>query len=352
MGKWEENIRKITPYVPGDQPNIKGMIKINTNENPYPPSPEVGRLIRQFDHERLRLYPHPDVEPLNACISEYYGLQPGMVFTGVGSDDVLATAFMTFFNGDRPIVFPEVTYSFYSVWAELYRIPYVRVPLDEGFRIRREGYYAPNGGVVLANPNAPTGICEDVELIEDVIRHNQDVVVIIDEAYVAFGGESVVRLIGKYENLLVVHTMSKSRSMAGMRIGYAMGGTRLIRALNDMKHSYNSYTMSHVAIECGMAALGDEGYFADTVRKIINTREWVRRELTELGFTYPDSKANFVFVRHGKVGARELYGYLKGKDIFVRYFDVPGIDDYLRITIGTDEQMEAALSEIRKYLCS
>src|SRR5574344_1908727 len=250
MEAWRNNIRKVVPYVPGEQPQ-RPVIKLNTNENPYPPAPGVKAASEGMDVDCLRLYPDPDCESLCKEIGSYYGFDKENVFVGVGSDDVLSVSFMTFFNSDKKLLFPDITYSFYSVWADLYKIPYEKVPVDDEFKIRKEDYYKENGGVIFANPNAPTAICESLDFVEDIIKHNQDVIVIVDEAYVDFGGISALGLIRKYENLLVVRTFSKSRSMAGLRIGYAMGNEKLIKALSDVKYSFNSYTMNRPSIVMG-----------------------------------------------------------------------------------------------------
>ena len=263
---------------------------------------------------------------------------------------MLAMCFLTFFNSQRPIFFPDITYSFYDVWADVFRIPYECQPLDENFAIVKEDYYKPNGGVVFPNPNAPTGIGQNLSDIEDIIRHNQDVVVIVDEAYIDFGGQSALELIDRYENLLVVQTFSKSRSLAGVRIGYAFGNRTLIKYLNDVKYSFNSYTMNYPSLVIGRAALADRAYFEDTKARIIATRERVKGELSELGFTFGDSQSNFLFITHEKVAARELFEALKIKRIYVRYFNKPRIDNYLRVTIGTEEEMDALLAFLRKYL--
>ena len=348
--KWEENVRKCVPYTAGEQPNKPGMIKLNTNECPYPPAPGVARAAAGMDPDALRLYPNAEGKPLVDALAAYYGVKPEQVFVGVGSDDVLSMAFMTFFNGGKPILFPDVTYSFYDVWADLYRIPYRNCPLDEDFRIRAEDYRQPNGGVIFPNPNAPTGVLEPLEKVEEIIRANQDVVVIVDEAYVDFGGVSALPLIQKYDNLLVVQTFSKSRAMAGLRIGFCMGNEKLIRFLNDVKFSYNSYTMNLPSQILGVEAVKDDAYFKATTAKIIKTRERVKKELGELGFTFPDSKANFLFVSHRTVPAKELFQALREADIYVRYWEKPRIDNSLRITIGTDEQMDALIAFLRRYL--
>ena len=269
---------------------------------------------------------------------------------GVGSDDVLAMAFMTFFNSRQPILFPDITYSFYDVWADLLRIPYKCQPLNAHFEIEKKDYEQPNGGIVIPNPNAPTGILQDLADIEDIIRRNADVIVIIDEAYIDFGGVSALSLIDKYENLLVVQTYSKSRSMAGIRIGYAMGNKTLIKYLNDVKYSFNSYTMNRPSLEIGAEVLKNEVYFREVTGKIIATRERVKVEMKELGFHFADSQANFLFVTHEKYWARDLFQALKLKHIYVRYFNRPRIDNYLRITIGTDEEMDALIGFFKEYM--
>lgn len=350
MKAWEKNIRKIAPYVPGEQPKVKDVIKLNTNENPYPPAPEALEANKKFDTDILRLYPDPDATILTEELAKFYGLDKENFFVGVGSDDVLSIAFQTFFNSDKPIMFPNITYSFYCVWADMYKIPYTCPKLDGDFKLVKEDYYAENGGVIFPNPNAPTAILEPLSTIEDILMHNQDVIVIVDEAYIDFGGESAIKLLDKYENLLVVQTFSKARSMAGMRIGYAIGGKRLIKAMNDVKFSINSYTMNQHSLLVGSKIIADREYFNETLKKIVNTRENAKKKLTELGFTFPDSKANFIFATHEKYKAKDIFEYLKSKNIFVRYFNTPGIDNYLRITIGTDEQMEKLYEALEDYI--
>lgn len=348
MSQWRDNIRRVEPYVPGEQPKEKNVIKLNTNENPYGPSPRVQMVKENMDD--LRLYPDPTAGALVDALAEYHGVNPDQVFVGVGSDDVLSMAFLTFFNAKKPIRFPDITYSFYDVWAELYRIPYEQPALDENFKIRREDYYGENGGVVFPNPNAPTGIAEDLEFVEDIISHNPDVVVIVDEAYVDFGGTSALSLIDKYENLLVVRTFSKSRSMAGLRIGYAIGQPELIRALNDVKYSFNSYTMNRPSLLLGVESIRDEAYFRETVAGIIRTREQFGEKMKKLGFTFPESKANFIFATHKTAKAKDIFEAAKKKGIYVRYFNKPRIDNYLRITIGKPEEMETLLKFLKEYL--
>lgn len=350
MNKWEENIRKAVPYVPGEQPQDKNVIKLNTNENPYPPSPKVYEAHRTTDVDRYALYPDPAASELVTALEKYYGLEPGQVFVGVGSDDVLALSFLTFFNSGKPILFPDVTYSFYPVWADVYRIPYECPPLDENFRIRTEDYQKKNGGVVIANPNAPTSIGMKQSEIEKIIRANPDVIVIIDEAYVDFGGETVLPLLDKYENLLVVRTYSKSRSMAGMRIGFAMGNKRLIQAMTDVKESINSYTMTMESIRVGTASLADEEYFQANLKKVIDTRERVRGELIKRGFSVMDSQTNFLFASHKDVSGQYLFDELRKRKIFVRHFNGERIQNYLRITVGTDRQMNQLVETLDEIL--
>ena len=349
MKNWGKNVRLVTPYTPGEQPKKRDIIKLNTNENPYSPAPGVQKVLKEFETDRLRLYPDPASSELVDAIASEYGVRYSQVFAGVGSDDVLAMAFMTFFNSKKPILFPDITYSFYDVWAELFRIPYVQIPLQKDFRICIEDYKRENGGIVIPNPNAPNGIAESLDAIEEILKTNPDSVVIIDEAYVDFGTKSALALLPKYENLLVVQTFSKSRSLAGSRIGYAMGSPKLISYLNDCKYSFNSYTMDRLTIQIGKASMEDTPYFKEQVDRIVETREWAKEQLRRLGFTFLDSKANFIFASHAKMAAAVIFAALKEKDIYVRYFNKPRIDNFLRITIGTKEEMErlfAALEEI------
>lgn len=347
---WEKGVRKVVPYVPGEQPKRKDIIKLNTNECPYPPSPEVQKLAAQYETEELRLYPDPDASLLTNSIAEYLGVQEDQVFVGVGSDDVLAMAFLTFFNTEKPILFPDITYSFYDVWANLFRIPYRCPALDENFRIQKEDYLKENGGIVIANPNAPTGVELSQDVIEEIIANNPDSVVIVDEAYVDFGAKSALPLVEKYENLLVVQTFSKSRAMAGLRIGFAVGNPRLIAYLKDVKFSFNSYTMNRPTICWGAASIQDDAYFRMSVGKIIATRERTKKELAQLGFSFQDSKTNFIFASHETIPAAQLFEALKEEGIYVRYFKKPRIDNFLRITIGTDEEMDRLILFLKNYI--
>ena len=349
---WESNVRKVVPYVPGEQPKVANIIKLNTNENPYPPAPGVTEAMERYTKrsEELRLYPSPTVENLVQDLAEYYKLSEEQIFVGVGSDDVLATAFLTFFNSKKPVLFPDITYSFYEVWAQLYNIPYEKKALDADFKISKEDYFGENGGIVITNPNAPTGIAESREWVEEIIKANQDSVVIVDEAYVDFGGETCLPLIEKYDNVLVVHTFSKSRSLAGLRVGVGMGSKKLIQYLNDVKFSINSYTINRPTLEYASLSLKDESYFKECVDKICATRAWTMEELSKLGFSMTDSKTNFLFAKHATVPAEELFEMLKTKGVYVRYFKAPRINEYLRITIGTDEEMQVLVRELSAYL--
>lgn len=347
---FEDKIRKVVPYTPGEQTKDTSIIKINTNECPYPPAPGVEKALRELDIDRLRLYPEPACDTLINALAEYYGLEKNQIFVGVGSDDVLSMAFLTFFNSDKKILFPDITYSFYDVWADVYRIPYEQIPLDDNFHIVKEDYYKDNGGVIFPNPNAPTGVYEGLDMIEDVIKHNQDSVVIIDEAYIDFGGKSALELINKYDNLLVIQTYSKSRALAGLRVGMAFGNAKLIKYMSDVKFSVNSYTMNTPSLVAGAAAIKDEAYFKETVQKIINTREWMKKELKDLGFEFQDSMSNFVFATHPKYKATELQQYLRDNKILVRHFTAKRIDNYLRISVGTDDQAKKLIETLRNYI--
>lgn len=350
MAAWEEYVRKVIPYTPGEQPKRSKVIKLNTNENPYPPAPGVEKALREIDVQELRKYPDPEVKSLVDTLAEYYQVKPEQVFVGVGSDDVLAMSFLTFFNSQKPILFPDITYSFYDVWADLFKIPYECQLLDENFHIRVEDYKKECGGIIIPNPNAPTGVEMEFSQVEEILKSNPDVIVIIDEAYIDFGGTSALSLLPQYENLLVVQTFSKSRSLAGMRIGYAIGNPKTIKYLNDVKYSFNSYTMNTTAIILGVEAVKDELYFRETAQKVINTRERVKTELKELGFEFQDSKSNFIFASHPGYSAKELFEALKQENIFVRYFNRPRIDNYLRISIGTDAEMDELIAFFKRYM--
>lgn len=336
---FEENIRKVVPYVPGDQPRHK-TIKLNTNECPYPPSPKVIEALKNTDYEELRRYPDPVCRDLVHTIAEYYGLKDEQVFVGVGSDDVISMSFLTFFAGKKPVLFPEITYSFYDIWANVYGIPFEKVPLAADNGLDVEGFKRENGGIVFANPNAPTGVLEGLDVVEEILKANPDSIVIVDEAYIDFDGETAIPLLDKYENLIITRTMSKSRALAGMRIGYAFGSTKLIKYLNDVKFSVNSYTMNLPSLVAGKAAMEDDEYFHKITAMTIETREWTKAELKKRGFVFNDSKTNFVFATKPGVSAKDLFEELKKRDIIVRYFNTPLLKDYLRISTGTKEEME------------
>lgn len=350
MNNLELNFRQVEPYVPGEQPDLPDMIKLNTNENPYPPSPKVAEALRAFDVDSLRLYPDPASQVLVDALAEKYHVQAEQIYTGVGSDDVLAIAFLTFFNSGKPILFPDITYSFYDVWAELFQIPYERPALDENFDLCLEDYMQDNGGIVIANPNAPTGVSQDEQFLRKVIEANPQVVVIIDEAYADFCGYTALPLVDEYENLVVIQTFSKSRAMAGMRIGYAIGNERLIKAMNDVRYSFNSYPMTRLSVALGKAALEDDEYFQEITARIVETREWTKRELSRLGFTFGDSMTNFIFATHSRVPAVVIFEQLREKHIFVRHFSGSRIENYLRISIGTREEMETFLGELQEII--
>jgi len=353
---WEDNVRRVVPYVAGEQPKGK-VIKLNTNEFPYAPSPEVATRMYDLAEKEiegstsmLRKYPDMDATDLVDAISKVYDVPFDNIFVGVGSDDVLAMSFLTFFNSEKPVFFPDITYSFYDVWAELYRIPYETKALDENFSIIKDDYLSPNGGVIIPNPNAPTGVYEEPRMFEDIVKANPDSVVIIDEAYVDFGATSCLPLIKKYDNVLVVQTLSKSRALAGLRVGVAFGSKKLIDYLKDVKFSFNSYTMNYPSIQLATASVLDVPYWKRTVKKLVKTREWTKKELKALGFSFRDSYANFIFATHESMAAKDIFEKLKENDIYVRYFNKPRINNYLRISIGTDEEMKELIKELKEIL--
>lgn len=347
---WRDNLIKIEPYVAGEQPNKTDFIKLNANENPYPPSPRVLEAIRGYNAEELKKYPSANAVPLVAAIAEREGLKPENVFAGNGTDDVLSLAFRAFFNSDKPIIFPDITYSFNTVWCDILHIPYETIPVGEDFNIDPADYARENGGVVIANPNAPTSIGRGLDFIRAVLDANRESVVIIDEAYVDFGGVTAVPLLSEYDNLVITRTFSKSRSMAGMRLGWAMGGKEVISAIYATKDSMNSYPVDSIAQAAGIAAVEDEEYFQATLKKVIATRERLTAELRRMGFSLPDSRTNFVFAAHPKYSAQEIFEYLKTCDIYVRWFNKPRIDNYLRITVGTDEETNKLVDALRDYV--
>ena len=347
---WTKNLRDVEPYVPGEQSKNKNIVKLNANENPYPPSPMVKKALESFDLSELKKYPIANATELKQALADYYNVGIENVFVGNGSDDVIAIAFQSFFNSDKPIVYPDLTYSFYPVWCRLFDIPYKTYPVDDNFRINVEDYREANGGVVIPNPNAPTSIGEGLDFVERLMEYNRDSIVIIDEAYVDFGGISSIELTKKYENLLVTGTFSKSRSLAGLRLGFAIGSKRLISVMEAVKNCYNSYTVDSLAITMGSASIKDDEYFKDCCKKIINTRERVANEMRGLGFTVADSSTNFLFATRDDLSMKELFEYLKSKNVFIRYFNLPRIDNHVRISIGTDDEMDIFLSRLKEYL--
>ncbi|MFA7554008.1 MAG: histidinol-phosphate transaminase [Spongiibacteraceae bacterium] len=347
---WSDLVQLLEPYVPGEQPNVVGLIKLNTNENPYPPSPAVAAVLTQGALDSLRLYPDPNSMALKAAVARVHGVSESNVFVGNGSDEVLALAFMAFFKQSQPVLFPDISYSFYPVYCNLYEIDSVELPLADDFTINIDDYDQPNGGIIFPNPNAPTGVGMGLDAIEALLRINTESVVIVDEAYVDFGGETAAVLVERYPNLLVVQTLSKSRSLAGLRVGFAIGSQELIDGLDRVKNSFNSYPIDRLAEAAAVAALGDNDYFQRCCQRIMVTRQWAAAQLQGLGFEVLPSQANFLFVRPVGIDAAALFAGLREKNILVRYFNKPRIDRFLRITIGTDDEMQALLVAIKQLL--
>ena len=348
---WSTTVERLTPYVPGEQPKLANLVKLNTNENPYVPSPRVLEALQMEVAESLRLYPDPDSERLRGAIAEYYGLKPANVFVGNGSDEVLAHIFQALLKHDQPILFPDITYSFYPVYSGLYEVGYQRIPLTASFEIDVSDYIQPNGGIIFPNPNAPTGRLLALGEIERLLQANPDSVVVVDEAYIDFGGESAIPLIEKYPQLLVVHTLSKARSLAGLRVGYAVGHPDLIEALVRVKDSFNSYPLDRFAQAGAAAAMEDHAYFEQTRRQVMATREKLVADLESLGFTVLPSSANFIFARYKERDGAELTAALRERSIIVRHFKNPArIAPFMRITIGTDEQCQQLVSALREIL--
>ncbi|MBX3678224.1 MAG: histidinol-phosphate transaminase [Rhodocyclaceae bacterium] len=347
---WSAVVRGLTPYVPGEQPKLPNLVKLNTNENPYGPSPRVQEALLAEIDDSLRLYPDPNADRLKEAIATYCGVAPRRVFVGNGSDEVLAHVFLGLLKHERTVLFPDITYSFYPVYCGLYDVAYETVPLTEAFEIRVGDYTRPNGGIIFPNPNAPTGRALPRTEIERLLAGNPDSVVVVDEAYVDFGAETAIPLVAKYPNLLVVQTLSKSRSLAGLRVGFAVGHEDLIEALERIKNSFNSYPLDRLAIAGAVAAMEDHTHFEITRLAVMKSRENLVRDLAALGFEVPPSAANFVFVRHPQRDAGELAAALRQRSIIVRHFRLPRIEQFLRITVGTDEQCEALVSALRKIL--
>jgi histidinol-phosphate aminotransferase len=348
---WSEVAKSLTPYVPGEQPRLPDLVKLNTNENPYGPSPKVLEAIRREVSDSLRLYPDPEGSRLKTAVATTFGdIEPRQVFVGNGSDEVLAHIFLALLKHERPVLFPDVTYSFYPVYCSLYGIAYETLALDENFGIRASDYARPNGGIIFPNPNAPTGCALTLAEIERIVAGNPDSVVVVDEAYVDFGADSAVSLVNAHPNLLVVQTFSKSRSLAGLRVGFAVGDAKLIEALERVKNSFNSYPLDRLALAGAVAALEDHEWFERTCQAVIRSRMSLTTQLTALGFEVLPSAANFIFVRHPRREAGELARLLRERSIIVRHFRQPRIDQFLRITVGTDEQCEILVAALREIL--
>ena len=350
---WSQLARELLPYVPGEQPRVTNLVKLNTNESPFGPSPLALEAMREAATDTLRLYPDPEATELREALAAHHRVKPEQVFVGNGSDEVLAHAFVALLKQPRPLLFPDVTYSFYPVWAQLFGLACETVPLDDGMRVRVDDYRREAGSIVIANPNAPTGVALSRPDIVRLLEDHPDIPVLIDEAYVDFGGESAVPLIADHPNLLVVQTMSKSRALAGLRVGYALGDAGLIEALRRVKDSFNSYPLGRIAQAGATASVRDEAYFRESCAKVVAGREAMTRELTRLGFVVLPSNANFVFARHPARGGAELAVALRERAVLVRHFDKPRIAPYLRITVGTEDDtrrlIAAAADTLRAY---
>ena len=346
---WSKSIVDLTPYVPGEQPQIENLIKLNTNENPYGPSPKVIAAIKQAAGDDLRKYPDPNASSLKSAVAEHYDLSTEQVFVGNSSDETLAHVFRALLAQEQAILTPDISYSFYPVWCQLFDIEYQSIPLCDDFTINIDDYAQANGGIIFANPNAPTGIALPLDQVDKLVAGNPDSVVVVDEAYADFGKESAISLIDQYPNLLVVQTLSKSRSLAGLRVGIACGNAELIEGMERVKNSFHPYALNQLAIAGATAAFADKEYFNDTTQRVIKTREATTKALEKLGFTILPSQTNFVMAKHATAKASDLFKALRDKGIVVRYFSAARIDQYLRISIGTDEEMAAlnnALSDI------
>lgn len=347
---WSRVTSGLTPYVPGEQPPDQRLVKLNTNESPYPPSPAVRKALSDVGDDDLRRYPDPESCALREAIAARNGLEPQSVFLGNGSDEVIALCFMSLLKHDLPLYFPDISYSFYPVWAGLFEIAHEKVPVCDDFTIDPSAYPVKNGGIIIPNPNAPTGILMDLDSIRVLLQRCRDSVVVIDEAYIDFGGESAAPLILEFDNLLVVQTMSKSRSLAGLRVGYAMGNPALIEGLNRVKNSFNSYPLDVLAQRAALAAIGDEEYFAECCRRIIDSRQKLTKGLVARGFDVLPSYANFVFARHRDAPAKSLFHGLREHGIIVRHFERERIDNFLRISVGADEENNALLEALDELI--
>jgi len=348
---FRENLYKSEPYSPGEQISAPGLIKLNTNENPYPPSPKFMEYLGSFpDSEALRLYPDPDAEALKLCIADSEGLDKENIIVGNGSDEILAFAFRAFFNGSKEVLFPDVTYSFYKVWCELFDIPWAEIPVDENFRIRVSDYRRPNGGIVIANPNTPTGIGEDLDHIEEMLCNDSGSLLIVDEAYEMFSGMSAAPLLKKYDNLFITRTFSKAYSLAGVRLGAGFGSPELINAIEAVRNSFNPYSVGCFGLRLGAAALKEKEYYKEQAGKIVKTRDNCAETLRALGFKVLDSRANFLFVSYPGLSGEYIYKSLKNRNILVRYFVLPRVKDWIRITVGTDEQMDRLINSVKEII--
>ena len=344
---WSPVVRGLVPYVPGEQPKVANLVKLNTNENPYPPSPKVLEAMHAAINDSLRLYPDPDASALKKAIADYYAVDSSQVFVGNGSDEVLAHVFLAFFKQAQPILFPDISYSFYKVYCGLYEIEYRTIPLDAQFQIGVVDYHQLNGRIIFPNPNAPTGCVLSLAAIETLLQANPDSVVVVDEAYIDFGGKTAISLVNQYPQLLVTQTLSKSRSLAGLRVGLAVGQAHLIEALERVKNSFNSYPMDKLAIAGGVAAFEDKTYFQQTCQAIIDSRELLAQQLKDLGFDVLPSAANFIFARHPHKEAVQIAAALREKAIIVRHFKLPRIEQFLRITIGTEAENQALVEALK-----
>jgi histidinol-phosphate aminotransferase len=345
-----EIANSIKPYVPGEQLNDKKYIKLNTNENPYPPSMRVNNLLKNFDYNTLRLYPDPESSEFKTILSKYYNLDKDQIFIGNGSDEILALSFITFFNRDDKILFPDITYSFYDVYSNLFRVKYKKIPLNINFEIDINDYNLDAKGIIIANPNAPTGIYLEKKKIEKLIQNNKGKMIIVDEAYIDFGGESCIDLIDKYENLLIVRTLSKSRSLAGIRMGFALGNREIIKGLNKIKNSFNSYTINRLSERIAIESFKDEEYYKECLNKIINTRNNMKDNLNNLGFKVLDSKSNFLFIEHKDILAEKIFTKMREQGVLIRYFNKNRIDNFLRVSIGTEVEMGIFINKLKIVL--
>ena len=339
---WSNVVHDLVPYTPGEQPKVENLIKLNTNENPYPPSPKVLEALRAAVGDGLRLYPDPNAQILKETIARYHQVQPNQVFVGNSSDEVLAHVFQALLKHEQPLLFPDITYSFYPVYCGLYQIAYQQIPLRADFTIAIEDYQMPNGAIIFPNPNAPTGLLLPLNAIEQLLLAHPNSVVVVDEAYIDFGGESAIALINRYDNLLVVQTLSKSRALAGLRVGFALGNAQLIEGLERVKNSFNSYPLDRLAIAGAVASFEDDAYFVERCTQVIANRDWLINEMNHLGFEIIPSHANFVFVRHPQHDAAFIAAALRQRKVLVRHFKLPRIEQYLRISIG-DERQNCAL---------